>query len=92
MCLSSQMTFSLVTAAVVWAIRESTSGLDPISDTLAARHLKLRAIVSDEGSKPEVLLTLETNLCVAVQIFCVTGLCLVADVALLLHGGMTVGL
>ena len=33
MSLSFQMTFSLVTAAVVWAILDSTSGLDPSSDT-----------------------------------------------------------
>ena len=38
--LSFQMTFSLVTAAVVWAILNSTSGLDPSSDTIAPRYLK----------------------------------------------------
>ena len=32
MFLLFQMTFSLVTAAVVWAILQSTSGLDPSSD------------------------------------------------------------
>ena len=37
--LSFQMTFSLVTAAVVWAILESTSGLDPLSDSIAPRYL-----------------------------------------------------
>ena len=37
MFLSFQMTFSLVTAAVVWAILESTSGLDPSFDTIAPR-------------------------------------------------------
>ena len=37
MFLSFQMTFSLVTAAVVWAILDSTSGLDPSSDTIAPR-------------------------------------------------------
>ena len=31
MFLSFQMTFSLVTVAVVWTILESTSGLDPSS-------------------------------------------------------------
>ena len=31
MFLSFQMTFSLVTAAVVWAVLDSTSGLDPSS-------------------------------------------------------------
>ena len=41
MFLSFQMTFSLVTSAVVWAILESTSGLDPSSDTIAPRYLKL---------------------------------------------------
>ena len=44
MFLSFQMNFSLVTAAVVWAIMDSTSGLDPSSDTIAPRHLKLRAV------------------------------------------------
>ena len=39
MFLLFQMTFSLVTAAVVWAILESTSGLDPSSDTIALRYL-----------------------------------------------------
>ena len=39
--LSFQMAFSLVTAAVVWAILESTSGLDPSSDTITLRYLKL---------------------------------------------------
>ena len=39
--LSFQMTFSLVTAAVVWAILENASGLDPVSDTIAPRYLKL---------------------------------------------------
>ena len=37
-----QMTFSLVTAAVVGAMLDSTSGLDPSSDTIALRYLKLR--------------------------------------------------
>ena len=40
------MTFSLVTAAVVWAILEITSGLDPSSDTIAPRHLKLQTVSS----------------------------------------------
>ena len=44
MFLSFQMTLSLVTAAVVWAILESTSGLDPSSDTIAPRYLKLRTV------------------------------------------------
>ena len=44
--LSFLMTFSLVTAAVVSAIPESTSGLDPSSDTIAPRHLKLRTVSS----------------------------------------------
>ena len=35
MFLSFQMTFSLVTAAVGWAILDSTSCLDPSSDTIA---------------------------------------------------------
>ena len=44
MFLSFQMTFSLVTAAVVWVILESTSGLDPSSVTIAPRYLKLRTV------------------------------------------------
>ena len=44
--LSFQMTFSLVSAAVVWAILDSTSGLDPSSDTLTPRYFKLRAVAS----------------------------------------------
>ena len=39
-----QMTFSLVTAAMVWAILESTSGLNPSSDTIAPRYFKLRTV------------------------------------------------
>ena len=46
MFLSFQMTFSLVTASVVWAILGSTSGLDPSSDTIAPRYLKLRTVYS----------------------------------------------
>ena len=46
MLLSFQMTFSLVTAAVVWAILENTSGLDPSSDTITPRYLKLRTVSS----------------------------------------------
>ena len=46
MFLFFQMTFILVTAAVVWAILESTSGLDPSSDTIAPRYLKLRMVFS----------------------------------------------
>ena len=46
MFLSFQMTFSLVTAAVVWAILENSSGLDPSSDTIAPRYLKLRTVSS----------------------------------------------
>ena len=46
MFLSFQMTFSLVTAAVVWAILESNSGLDPSSDTIDPRYLKLRTVSS----------------------------------------------
>ena len=46
MFLSFQMTFSLVIAVVVWAILESTSGLDPSSDTIAPRYLKLRSVSS----------------------------------------------
>ena len=44
MFLSFQMTFSWITAAVVWAILESTSGLDPSSDSIDPRHFKLREI------------------------------------------------
>ena len=46
MFLSFQMTFSFVTSAVVWAILDSTSGLDPSSDTIAPRYLKLRTVSS----------------------------------------------
>ena len=46
MFLSFQMTFSLVTVAVVWAILDSTSGLDPSSDTIAPRYLKLWTVSS----------------------------------------------
>ena len=46
MFLSFQTTFSLVIAAVVWAILDSTSGLDPSSDTIAPRYLKLRTVSS----------------------------------------------
>ena len=42
--LSFQMTFSLATAAVVWAILERTSGLNPSSDTVVPRYLKLRTV------------------------------------------------
>ena len=41
MFLSFQMTFSLVTAAMVWVILDSTSGLGPSSGTIAPRYLKL---------------------------------------------------
>ena len=41
MFLSFQMTFSLVTAVVVCAILDGTSGLEPSSDTIANRYLKL---------------------------------------------------
>ena len=46
MFLLFQMTFSLVTAAAVWAILDSTSGLDPSSDTIAPRYLKLWTVSS----------------------------------------------
>ena len=46
MFLSFQMTFSLVTAAAVWATLESTSDLDPSSDTIAPRYLKLWMVSS----------------------------------------------
>ena len=36
--------FSLVIAAVIWAILESTSGLDPSSDTISPRYLKLQTV------------------------------------------------
>ena len=49
MFLSLQMTFSLVTATVVWAILESTSGLDPSSYTMAPRYIKLRTVSSVLG-------------------------------------------
>ena len=41
-----QMTFRLVTAAVVWAMLDSTSGLDPSSDIIAPRYLKLGTVSS----------------------------------------------
>ena len=46
MFLSVQKTFSLVTAAVVCAILDSTSGLDPSSDTIAPRYLKILTVSS----------------------------------------------
>ena len=46
MFLSFQMTFSLVTAVAVWAVLDSTSGLDPSSDTIAPRYLNLRTVCS----------------------------------------------
>ena len=46
MFLLFQMTFSLVTATVVWAILKSTSGLDPSFDTIAPRYLKLWTVSS----------------------------------------------
>ena len=46
MFLSFQMTFRLVTAAVVWAALESTSGLDPSSHTIAPKYVKLGTVSS----------------------------------------------
>ena len=46
MFLSLQMTFSLVTAAVVWAVLESYFRLGSSSDTIAPRYLKLRTVSS----------------------------------------------
>ena len=46
MFLSFQMTFTLVIAAVVWAILDSTSGLDPSYDTTAPRYLNLQTVYS----------------------------------------------
>ena len=46
MFLSFQMALSLVTTAVVWAILDSTSGMDPSFDTVAPRYLKLRTVSS----------------------------------------------
>ena len=40
-CLSLQMVFSLASAAVVCAVLDSTSGLEPWSVTTAPRYLKL---------------------------------------------------
>ena len=45
MVLSFQMGFSLVRAAVVCAILERTSCLDPLSDTIAPRYLKLSTLL-----------------------------------------------
>ena len=44
--LSFQMVFSLLRAVVVWAILESSSGLDHSSDIIAPRYLKLWTISS----------------------------------------------
>ena len=41
MILSFQMILSPVSAAMVWAILERTSGMDPSSATVAPKHLKL---------------------------------------------------
>ena len=46
MFLSFQMTFTLVTAAVIWAFLDSISGLDPSSDTITPRYLKLQTVSS----------------------------------------------
>ena len=46
MFLSFQMTISLVTAAEVLAMLESTSGLDPSCVTIAPRYLKQRTVSS----------------------------------------------
>ena len=46
MFLSFPMTYSLVIAAVVWTILESTSRSDPSSDTIAPRYLKLWTVSS----------------------------------------------
>ena len=50
---------SLVTAAVIWAILERTSGLDPSSDTIAPRYLKLRTVSSFLLSMMSELMQLE---------------------------------
>ena len=44
--LSFQITFSLDTTTVVWAILENTPGLDPSSDTIALRYSKLCTVSS----------------------------------------------
>ena len=46
MLLSLQMGFSIVTAAVTYAILERTSGLEPSSETTAPRYLKLVTVPS----------------------------------------------
>ena len=46
MFLSFQLTFGLVTAAVVRAILESTLGLDPLSDTIVPKYVKLWTVSS----------------------------------------------
>ena len=58
MFLSFQMTFSLVTAAVVWAILDSTSGLDPSSDTITPNCMKLRTVSSFLSMVMSVLMPL----------------------------------
>ena len=58
MFLSFQMTFSLVTAAVDWAILESTSGLDPSSDAIAPRYLKIWTVSSFLSREMSVLMLL----------------------------------
>ena len=45
-CSCRSICLSLVTAAVVWAVLDSTSGLDPSSDTIAPRYLKLPMVSS----------------------------------------------
>ena len=44
--LSFQMGFNLVNAAVVFAINESISGLEPLSDTTEPTYLKLVTVSS----------------------------------------------
>ena len=46
MFLSSQMILSFVSAAMVWAILERISGMDPSSVTMAPNYLKLWTVFS----------------------------------------------
>ena len=46
MFLLFQLTVGVVAAAVVWAVLDSTWGLDPSSDTVAYRYLKLWTVSS----------------------------------------------
>ena len=54
MFLSSQMILSFVSAAMVWAILERISGMDPSSVTMDPKYLKLWTVTSFSPLTPYV--------------------------------------